>query len=52
VIGYFALLDASDLTGDACGFTLAPEMDTYFDAYNGATTSVPQPWARTAPERL
>ena len=28
--GYSSLVDASDLTGNACGFTVAPSSDAFF----------------------
>jgi hypothetical protein len=31
--GYSSLSYASDLTGQACGFTVAPDMSVFFDAY-------------------
>jgi hypothetical protein len=30
--GYFSLNDASQLTGKACGFTVAPDVSVFFNA--------------------
>jgi hypothetical protein len=33
--GYSSLSDASDLTGNACGFTVAPSSEVFFNSFTG-----------------